>query len=359
MRDLFPQDMARFRRIEDAFRDSCSRFGYQEVRTPTLEYLHCFTSTGTLTPQMLRSVYSFLDWDGWSGERVVLRPDGTIPLARLFVDHMASYGPVSKFFYVENVFRFTESADEARERWQCGAELLGSAIPQADAELVVLALEVLDRLCLGPTRVEISHAGILRHLLEQLDLDPEEQGKVFDEIQEGDLQALALAERDHSRMGRFLPMLLEPRGQGSGFLKNLEASLVAEFPGLTPGFENFIELADLLTSLACPYEINFALPGGFEYYTGFMFQVFLGGTKVGGGGRYDELIPLVGGPSIPSSGFALYADRLMGSLASRSELEPSATKRVLLTGEEAGPQAARQRFELAGQLHKEGDRPTL
>src|SRR3972149_4385475 len=115
MRDLFPQDMARFRRIEDAFRDSCSRFGYQEVRPPTLEYLHCFTSTGTLTPQMLRSVYSFLDWDGWSGERVVLRPDGTIPLARLFVDHIASYGRGSKLFSVENVSRFRVRRRTARE----------------------------------------------------------------------------------------------------------------------------------------------------------------------------------------------------------------------------------------------------
>jgi len=152
MKDLLPAEMSRFRRVEDVFRESCSRFGYQEVRTPTLEYLHCFTSTGTLTPQMLRSVYSFLDWDGWSGERVVLRPDCTIPLARLFVEHFPGADGVHKFYYVENVFRFTESDEQARERWQCGAELLGSSLPQADAELVVLALDVLDRLCLGPAK---------------------------------------------------------------------------------------------------------------------------------------------------------------------------------------------------------------
>lgn len=354
MRDLLPQDMASFRRIEDVFRESCSRFGYQEVRTPTLEYLHCFTSTGTLTPQMLRSVYSFLDWDGWSGERIVLRPDGTIPLARLFVDSMGGDARVNKLFYVENVFRFTESPEEARERWQCGAELLGTALPQADAELVVVALDVLERLCLGPAMVEISHAGILRHLLEQLDLGAEEQDSVFDQIQEGDLQSLALAERQHPRMGRFLPLLLEPKGQGSGFLKNLKASLVAEFPGLAAGFDNFIYLADLLSSLGCPYEINFALPGGFEYYTGFMFQVSIDGAKVGGGGRYDELIPLVGGPAIPSSGYALYMDRLMGFMASRGVPKPSVSRRVLLLAGEGIPEAARTCFELARRLHEEG-----
>ena len=77
--DLSTEEMRRFRLIEGAFRESCVKWGYQEVRTPTIEYLHLFTSTGTLTPSTLGKVYSFLDWDGWSGERVVLRPEGTIP----------------------------------------------------------------------------------------------------------------------------------------------------------------------------------------------------------------------------------------------------------------------------------------
>lgn len=354
MKDLLPQDMVVFRRIEDAFRESCTRFGYQEVRTPTLEHLHCFTSTGTLTPQMLRSVYSFLDWDGWSGERIVLRPDGTIPLARLYVDSLGAPKGVSKFFYVENVFRFTDSAEEARERWQCGAELLGSSVPLADAELVVLATDVLERLCLGPVRLEISHAGILRHLLEELDLDPEEQDRVFDQVQVADLQSLALMERQHPRLGRFLPLLLDPKGQGSGFLRNLKASLVSEFPLLEASFDNFIQLADLLTLLGCTYEINFALPGGFEYYTGFMFQLFLNGAKLGGGGRYDELIPLVGGPSISSLGFALYLDRLMGLLASAGGRGTPVPRRVLVEAKEEAPTAVKRCFDLIRQLHEEG-----
>ena len=86
-RDLLPDDTHRFRYIEDTFRDSCLKWGYQEVKTPTLEYLHLFTAVGTLTPSMLNKVYSFLDWDGWSGERVVLRPDGTIPVVRLYIEN--------------------------------------------------------------------------------------------------------------------------------------------------------------------------------------------------------------------------------------------------------------------------------
>src|SRR3972149_3988967 len=86
--DLSPEDMRRFRLIEGIFRESCLNWGYEEVRTPTLEYLHLFTSTGTLTTGQLSNVYSFLDWDGWSGERVVLRPDGTIPIARMYIDNL-------------------------------------------------------------------------------------------------------------------------------------------------------------------------------------------------------------------------------------------------------------------------------
>jgi histidyl-tRNA synthetase len=74
MRNILPSEMRYFRYIEKTFRDVCTGWGYEEVRTPTLERLHLFTSAGTLSPQMLGRVYSFLDWDGWTGERVVLRP---------------------------------------------------------------------------------------------------------------------------------------------------------------------------------------------------------------------------------------------------------------------------------------------
>src|SRR3989304_6309494 len=141
MKDMLPADMQRFRRIEEAFREVCLGWGYEEIRTPVIEHLHLFTAAGTLSPQMLERVYSFLDWDGWSGERVVLRPDSTIPAARLYVERPAD-GRTAKLFYVQNVFRFAQG-DESREDWQCGVELIGESQPQGDIELVLLAREVL------------------------------------------------------------------------------------------------------------------------------------------------------------------------------------------------------------------------
>jgi histidyl-tRNA synthetase len=144
-RDLSPDEMKRFRLIEEVFRDCCRRAGYEEVRTPTVEYLHLFTMAGTLTPGRLNRVYSFLDWDGWSGERVVLRPDGTIPVARFYVENLQEQ-TLARLFYIANIFIFEETGTQARERWQGGAELIGAGSPLADVELITLSLEVLKRL---------------------------------------------------------------------------------------------------------------------------------------------------------------------------------------------------------------------
>src|SRR3970040_637475 len=99
MRDMLPPQMRRFRRIEQAFREVCQGWGYEEVRTPTIAHLHLFTSAGTLSPPMLRRGSSSLDWEGGSGERVVRRPDCTIPAARLYVEEMSDR-KAAKLFYV-------------------------------------------------------------------------------------------------------------------------------------------------------------------------------------------------------------------------------------------------------------------
>ena len=92
MRDLLPDQMRAFRRVEDAFREVAGRWGYEEIRTPTVESYSLFTAAGALSPEMLAGAYTFLDWDGWSGERVMLRYDSTIPVARAAADAAAASG---------------------------------------------------------------------------------------------------------------------------------------------------------------------------------------------------------------------------------------------------------------------------
>ncbi len=309
-RDLSPDEMTRFRLIEETFRERCLRWGYQEVRTPTIEYLHLFTSAGTLTPSMLGRVYSFLDWDGWSGERVVLRPDGTIPIARLYIDTMADK-ELARLFYVTNTFIFEETGKKTRERWQCGTELIGVNTPASDAELIILALEILNNLKLKNVTLRLSHAGLVKALLERLGLSPEEQARAFDRILDGDAKALAGIQTGQPELDGILFPLLSLKGNSSGFLKNLKAISTRSLPEFGPYLDNFVEVVSILENLGSKYQIDIASGAGFEYYTGIIFQLYSGRGKIGGGGRYDDLIPAMGGGDIPASGFALYIDRLM------------------------------------------------
>ncbi len=348
-RDLSPAEMTRFRLIESGFRNSCLRWGYHEVKTPTIEYLHLFTSAGTLTPGMLGRVYSFLDWDGWSGERVVLRPDGTIPIARLYIDTMGE--SLARLFYVTNTFIFEETGKKTRERWQCGTELIGAGSPLADAELILLALEVLKKSGVGGIKLRLSHAGLLRELLGKLGLSPEEQARVFDQILDGNGKALAGIKSIEPDLENILFPLLNLKGQSSGFLKNLEAISARSFPEIKPCLNNFIEVVDILESLGCKYQIDIASGAGFEYYTGLIFQFFAGREKIGGGGRYDALIPAMGGGNVPASGFALYIDSLMSLMAPESLLEPVAQRILVKPGERA---VAAEAFKAAGRLRQAG-----
>jgi len=351
-KDLSPEEMRGFRMIEGVFRDCCLKWGYEEVRTPTLEYLHLFTSTGTLTPSRLGKVYSFLDWDGWSGERVVLRPDGTIPIARLYIDTMAEKD-LAKLFYVTNIFIFEETGKETRERWQCGAELIGAGSTVADVELVLLALEVLKKLGLEHIELRLSHAGLLRALLIKLGLGPEEQTKVLDQILDGDVEVLAKGKLGRPELARALTPLLDLKGKSSGFLKNMKAIFAQDLPEFEPFLNDFINITDLLETLGCPYQIDITSGRGFEYYTGVIFQLFAGEEHIGGGGRYDALIPLMGDRDIPASGFALYLDRLM-NLVKPATLAKLPAQRILIKAEPKATDVLKEAFSLANCLHEAG-----
>jgi len=308
--DLSTSDMKRFRLIEDAFRNVCLNWGYQEVRTPTLEYLHLFTSTGTFTPSLLNKVYSFLDWDGWSGERVVLRPDGTIPVARFYIDSLGKTD-LAKLFYVANIFIFEETGAQNREKWQGGVELIGANSPIADVELINMAIDTFKKLEINNTEIKLSHAGVIKALLGGLGLSHEQQFEVFDRILEGDISALGKINPQKSAAGEIVISLLDLKGNSSELLNNLRSLYIKEFPGLDTPLNDFIEIVSLLERMDIKFQIDMDTGRGFEYYTGVIFHVNANGIDIAGGGRYNALIPFLGGKDKPASGFAIYLDKLM------------------------------------------------
>jgi len=318
MRDLLPEEMALYRRAEEDFARVCSSWGYSEIRTPAIEFLHLFTAAGTLSPQMLGRVYSFLDWDGWSGERVVLRPDVTIPTVRLYVENVGGGRP-ARFFYVQNVFRFS-AGDEAREDWQCGVELIGNPSPTGDIELILLGKAVLESLGLGDVEVGLSHAGLVRAVLAETGLEPEEQASRYDSLLDGDLTVLHEIEARLPELRAPLHLLFETEGGAGDYLTNLREAFAAGIPAITDALDELAVVSETLERLDCAHGIQTTLVRNFEYYTGPVFEFRAAGCRMGSGGRYDGLIALVGGESVPASGFALS----LAEIASRLDVAPKA-----------------------------------
>jgi len=300
---------------------------------------------------MLSKVYSFLDWDGWSGERVVLRPDGTIPVARLYINNLSGQ-KLARLFYVTNIFAFEGTGKEKRERWQCGAEFFGGTRFTPDVEIILLAQEVIRRLGLNNIVLQLSHAGLVAALLKDLKLSPGEEAKMTDRILEGNWQALTKAKSTTPEIERLIAALLGIKGKSSNFLHNVRASFPKASREFKSSLEDLINVTTLLDNLGCSYEIDIAAIHGFEYYTGICFQLMAGRKKIGGGGRYDRLVPLMNGEDVPACGFALYMDYIMELLPLKKEKRSECG--IIIQGKELTPEIIKACFTLAESLRDAG-----
>lgn len=280
MRDLLPAEMAAFRRAEDAFRSAATRWGYREVRTPTIEPYSLFTLAGTLTPQMLSRVYSFLDWDGWSGERVVLRPDSTIPVVR--AAEAARLALPARLFYVQNRFRYSQDGEDS-ELWQGGLEHLGAPPVLGDVEAIAVGCETLESLGLEP-EVRLAHVGVPRAFVGAVaGADLARRQELLDQAAEEGLAGLVAC----------LPPELAPlaalgleRGEGAAFVTNLMALLGGALPGVTTALEELRAVAEAVTSTGRGVVVDLGMPCDFEYYDGVVFEFVARGRVWGRGGRY-------------------------------------------------------------------------
>ena len=319
MRDLGPAEMRRFRAVERRFLDVAMSRGCDEIRTPTIEPLHLFTGAGTLSPQMLDRVYSFLDWDGWSGERVVLRPDSTVPAARWY-GRQGGAEP-ARLCYVQPVYRFTPDGGE-REIWQCGVELFGLPAQTGDAELLQIASEFVASLRPGDgedaVRIDIAHAGLIRAVVAAAGLDEAEQLAVYDRVVDGDEGVVGTLAERAPELAPALQLLFDVEGGGTGYLANLRAALLPVVPQAATPID---ELQSAVAALEASPGVCRVLPGAaqrFEYYTGITFRLSVGDVECVAGGRYDGLGERLAGAGVPACGFG--ADLLrLAELAELSE----------------------------------------
>jgi len=308
MRDLGPEEMQRFRAVERTFLEVTAASDYREVRMPTIEPLHLYTASGTLSPHALDRVYSFLDWDGWSGERVVLRPDATVAVARWYGDQPNA--GAQRLSYVQPVYRF--AADEDREVWQCGVECFGASAAEADGELLTLARRFLAGLGMAEVECELAHAGLARAAFAAAGLDAAEQLAAYDRMLEGDPSLITdLAER-HPAGAAAMRLLAEVDGTSVGYLGNLRAAMASVIPGAEAAIADLETAARALDQAGVPYRVRAGTARNFEYYTGVTFRFIADGRTVLAGGRYDRLSETLGGAPAPACGWGADLLRLTG-----------------------------------------------
>jgi histidyl-tRNA synthetase len=211
---------------------------------------------------------------------------------------------------VQQVFRF-EPGEREREEWQCGIELLGSGDVDADAEVLTVLLEALDALGLAPT-VRASHTGLLRALFESASADRETVIDLQEAARHEGLGALQRLPDADGAIGTVLGLL--ERVDSPGFLRGVQPALKAHLPAVEPAVAMLLRFAEALEGRA-EVKPDPSLLRDFEYYTGVVFEIEVGGEPVGAGGEYDGVYELLTGSSLPATGGVLYMDRLAAMLA--------------------------------------------
>jgi len=298
--DVLPPESARWEALLGTFAGVAHTFGYGLVQSPMLEDIGVFQRLGEGTDVVTKEMYDFLDK---GGRHVALRPEGTAPVARAFVEHRPDVP--WKVWYATPAFRYERpQAGRSRQHHQVGVECIGTPDPDADVEVIALGRTFLSALGLRRWRLVLNSMGTpadRRAYAEVLqawlrgragDLAPDD----VDKVESHPLRVL-----DSKRPETRAVLAGAPR-----MSDHLDAASVAHAERVQAG----------LRSLGIEYEVDETLVRGLDYYTHTLFEFqsdALGNAQsaLGGGGRYDGLIEQLGGPSTPGVGFGIGIERVL------------------------------------------------
>lgn len=355
VQDILPPDAARKARIEGLAAERLEQWGYARVVTPTFEYYDALTQGEG--PQEAENLYRLVDRDGAT---LVLRPEMTTPIARLVATRYQASDLPLRFYYIGSVFRYDEpQAGRQREFTQIGVELLGAEGPMADAEVIALAIALVDSLGLASFRVDIGHSGYVQGLLEPL----------------GDKETAfalrrALLGRDYVEYERLVAasgisgglreaLLALPTLRGGAEVLARAKSLAAGAPEAAAAIDNLEHILRLAEGLGLGdrLAIDLGMVKDVDYYTGVLLEGYTPelGFTLCSGGRYDALVGRFG-LDCPAVGFALGVERAMLVLDRQGAWGRHAPADVLLLG---GEEAPHERFRLAEVLRARGIRVEL
>jgi histidyl-tRNA synthetase len=314
-KDILPDEVTLWQRIEKTAVELFQTFGYHEIRIPIMEKTELFArSIGEDTDIVEKEMYTFPDR---KGELLTLRPEATASVVRSYIQHkLYAADPVRKFYLVGPMFR-RERPQKGRYRqfYQINVEAFGIASPYVDVQMIFMLHTLLDRLGVGNTRAHVNTLGCP-------DCRPryKEALQSFLKGVEEQLCADCLRRKDRNPL-RVLDCKVPKCRQA-----------VADAPGLMDFLcdtcrDHFDTVCRTLTELHVPFIHDKRLVRGLDYYTRTTFELqtdVLGAqSAVAGGGRYDGLVEALGGPATPAIGFAIGFDRLVEIVSQMKSAKPS------------------------------------
>lgn len=338
--DLVGKEVALTRQLEEKLGKLLASWGYQEVRTPTIEFADVLAkgSEGELS-----EAFRFIDRQG---DLVALRPEMTTPCARLLASRLMSKPLPVRLFYAANVFRYEEPQEgRNREFRQIGIELAGLPAPVGDAEVVALAVRAFEALGLRDFQFTLSHVGILEGLLEAAGIDKAQRHQLAHLLRRGEFVAYrrTVSQLAKGTIGELLEEIPRLRGEAA-LVKELEVELAKEPSSLGVGnarralFElsSILELLDIYGVLS-HVKVDLGMVKDFTYYTGFIMEGYTAdlGYTIASGGRYDQLLNSFGRPA-PATGWALGVERLLLALERQGRQAEHKEKSLILITPQAG-----------------------
>ncbi len=301
-RDFLPDEMEARRRVEWRLRDVARRWGYREVCTPEFEDLDLFTMRSG--EGIIEEIYVFEDK---GGRKLALRPEITAAVIRMYINEAKVAPKPIRWCYFADCFRY-ERPQKGRYRqfWQFGVELIGADTAFADAEVVMLAADMLNTT--GVTYdLQVGHLSLMKNLLKDLDLSA--QQRVMAYLDKRDFEGLKAALEAMGKQDLFVSLT------SLAGCRNLNEAF--DIAGTIPEKERIEQMVGILDAYGVKYSLNFGIVRGLDYYTGMVFEGFaqnLGAEdQILGGGAY-RLAHLFGGDDTASCGFAIGFDRVMVSL---------------------------------------------
>jgi histidyl-tRNA synthetase len=303
MNDILPPDSARWEWFEAHVRDVMGVYAYRNIRTPIVEQTALFIKgTGETTDIVEKEMYSFED--RLNGEQLTLRPENTPGVVRAAIEHNLTYDGGKRLFYIGPMFRHERpQRGRYRQFYQLGAEALGFAGPEVDAELMLLVAQLFDRLGLKDVRVELNSLGVLTERLQHraaLVAYLTRHADLLDADSQRRLQTNPLRILDTKNPA--LQALVEGAPQLLSFLG--ETSL-----------KHFDQVKRLLSACGVSWRINPRLVRGLDYYSHTVFEFIT--TELGaqgtlcGGGRYDGLFETLGAKPTPAVGWGMGIERVL------------------------------------------------